>query len=300
MTPCPLCRHSLARPLFEKAGYPYERCRGCGLVTRGGAEEPPSYHDYLPEETRSLPALTRQRYVELLTRFERYRRTGLFYDVGCGGGFLVEVAAERGWQAQGLEVSSSAVEFGRDRGLTLHCGTLEDVRPDEGVHDVVTMMEVIEHVREPVALLRRAGALLRPGGALYLTTPNWGSLTRRCVGSQWAPIGRDHLLYLTPGHLRKALRSAGLEPVRVTSANVEPHQILARFRRRGRTTDTAAGAGTDRWRDVERTRATLERNAFLRFAKGAANAALGLTDLGDTVRALAVRPGDAERDVPRA
>jgi len=299
VTPCPLCRHPLARPLFEKAGYPYERCRGCGLVTRGGAEGPPSYHDYLPAETRSLPDLTRKRYDELLTRFDRYRRTGRFYDVGCGGGFLVEAAAERGWQAEGLEVSSSAVEFGRARGLTLHCGTLADVRPDEGIHDVVTMMEVIEHVREPVALLRQAGALLRPGGALYLTTPNWGSLTRRCVGFEWAPIGRDHLLYLTPAHLRRALRSAGLEPVRVTSANVEPHQILARFRRRGSAADSTASAGADRWRDVERTRASLERNAFLRFAKGAANAALGISDLGDTVRALAVRPGDSDGALSR-
>jgi len=293
--PCPLCRHSLTRVLFEKDGYPYERCRSCGLVSRGGADEPPSYHDYLPDQTRSLPALTRKRYDDLLAGFEPYRDTGRFYDVGCGGGFLVEVAAERGWQAEGLEVSSSAVEFGCARGLSLHCGTLDEVRPEEGVHDLVMMMEVIEHVREPVALLRQVAALLRPGGALYMTTPNWGSLTRRFVGPTWAPIGSDHLLYLTPAHLRKALRDAGLEPVRVTSANVEPHQILARFRRRraaGSASPAAptVNAGEERWRDVERTREALERNAGLRLAKSAVNAVLGMTGTGDTIRALAVRP----------
>ncbi len=275
--------------MFEKDGYPYERCRGCGLVTRGGAADAPSYHDYLPQQTRELPALTRKRYDELLRRLERYRSTGRLYDVGCGGGFLVEVAAEHGWRAEGLEVSAAAVAFGRERGLTLHCGTLDEVRPEEGVHDVVTMMEVIEHVREPVALLQQVAALLRPGGALYLTTPNWGSLTRRCVGRSWAPIGRDHILYLTPRHVRRALSRAGLEPLRVTSANVEPHQILARLRRRRGAAAAAAGADGDRWNDVERTREALERNALLRGANSAVNAVLGLTGCGDTIRALAVR-----------
>jgi len=258
-------------------------------VTRGGPEDAPSYHDYLPEQTRSLPPLTRKRYTQLLRSFERYRETGRFYDVGCGGGFLVEVAAEHGWQAEGLEVSSSAVEFGRARGLSLQRGTLGEVQPEQGVHDLVMMMEVIEHVREPVTLLRQVAALLRPGGALYLTTPNWGSLTRRFVGEDWAPIGRDHLLYFTPSLLRKALVSAGLLPIRVTSANVEPHQILARFRRRPAASAAAPDACRERWNDVERTREALERNAPMRFAKRAINGVLGLTGTGDTIRALAVR-----------
>ena len=215
MTPCPLCGDPSAIPLFEKDGVPYERCGSCGLPTRGGPESPPSYHDYLPDATRSLPPITRERYETLLSGLARYRGGGRFLDVGCGGGFLVETARDLGWEAVGTEVSRAAVEFGRERGLDLRHGTLVDTGLEAGAFDVITLMEVVEHVPDPAGLLRQAAELLRPGGALYLTTPNWNSLSRRVLGAAWHPISRDHVVYLAPWSIRRALRAAGLRPVRV-------------------------------------------------------------------------------------
>jgi 2-polyprenyl-3-methyl-5-hydroxy-6-metoxy-1,4-benzoquinol methylase len=277
--------------LFEKQGFPIERCLRCELVTRGGPDGPASYHDYLPTATTRLPALTRARYEHLLRSLQRFRQGGRFFDVGCGGGFLVETARDLGWTAAGLEVARAAVEFGVSRGLDLRCGTLDQVRPERDVHDLVTLMEVVEHVSDPVSLLRDARQLLRPGGALYLTTPNWNSATRRVVGPAWFPIAREHVVYFTPSHLRTALRQAGLQPVRVESANLDPHAIRARFSRRAAksaaTNATAGGAA--RWDAVEDLRTSIEARPLLRGAKWSVNALLNGAGAGDTLRALAVR-----------
>jgi SAM-dependent methyltransferase len=271
-------------PLFEKDGRPFERCSSCGLATRGGEAAAPSYHDYFPELTRTLPPVTRRRYETLLARLADRRRTGRFLDVGCGAGFLVETARDLGWTAEGTEVSAAAADAGRARGLTIHAGVLADAKLPAGAFDVVTMMEVVEHVPSPVALLAECSALLRPGGALYLTTPNWSSLSRRVLGAAWPVICAEHVVYFTPRLLRRALRDAGLAPRSVTTANVQPHVLLAHLRRgRGGAAPSSSFARTLELRDA------VESSAVLRAAKSAANAVLAATGTGDTIRALAER-----------
>jgi 2-polyprenyl-3-methyl-5-hydroxy-6-metoxy-1,4-benzoquinol methylase len=285
VTPCVLCGHDRAARLFMKTGYPYLECRRCGLVTRGGSREAETYHDYLPTLTQDLPELTRRRYVDILDRLAAYRATGRFLDVGCGGGFLVEVAAALGWQAEGLEVSQAAAEFGRSRGTVIHAGTLEEADLPESVFDLITMMEVVEHVADPVDLLMRAGRLLRPGGALYLTTPNWGSLSRRFLGKRWFPVSREHVVYFAPGTIRTALGKAGLRRVRTETANIQPHEILARFR-----PAAPGGSAPNCMARTMSARESIEASPALRTAKDLVNRVLGATGTGDTLRALAERP----------
>jgi 2-polyprenyl-3-methyl-5-hydroxy-6-metoxy-1,4-benzoquinol methylase len=282
---CPLCGHDRAARLFAKAGFPYRECRACGLVTRGGAREAESYEEYLPALTRDLPELTRRRYVALLDGLARYRDGGRFLDVGCGGGFLVEVATAMGWRAEGLEVSRAAAEFGRARGAVIRAGTLREAELPEGAYDLVTMMEVVEHVEDPVDLLARAGRLLRPGGALYLTTPNWGSLSRRFLGKRWFPVSREHVVYFSRRTIRLALDRAGLRTVRTDTANIQPHEILARFGPPAR-----GGSAPGCMARTMAARESIESSPVLRTAKAVANRVLGATGTGDTLRVLAERP----------
>ena len=182
-------------------------------------------------------------------------------------------------------VRVAAAEFGRARGTPIHTGTLQEADLPEAAFDLLTMMEVVEHVPDPVDLLTRAGRLLRPGGALYLTTPNWASLSRRFLGKRWFPISREHVVYFSPRTIRVALERAGLRAVRTETANIQPHEIVARFR-----PAAAGGSAPGCMARTMSARESIEASPALRTAKTIANRVLRATGTGDTLRALAERP----------
>ncbi len=281
---CPACRRDL-RPDFEKEGLRYGRCPACGGAFAAVPEgEPARYHDYLPELTKTLPDATRARYGELLDLLAPFRSGGRLLDVGCGAGWFVGEAAARGWAAEGTEVSRAAVDFGLSRGLRIHHGIIRDAHVPPGSLDVVTLFEVLEHVTRPDELVRECATILRPGGALYLTTPNYGSLTRRLLGKDWSVISRDHVSLHTARTLRILCSEAGFEILRLRSRNILPHEIRRAFGRKG-----TAVADPTAMQETVRLQARIETRAHLRAAKRVANAFLGWTGTGDTVALLARR-----------
>ena len=198
---CAVCGSRRLRPLPAYRRAHLVRCRDCGLVFAGRdpseEELARNYGEYSREDADS--PLTRQRYRELLDRFEPYRRTGRILDMGCGIGYFLEEAERRGWEAHGSEFEPRAVEIVRGKGLRclqapLHADSLEP-----GSFDVITAFEVVEHLREPQAEAATIAAALRPGGLFYCTTPNFGSLSRRLLRARWRVIAYpEHLSYFTP------------------------------------------------------------------------------------------------------
>lgn len=97
-------------------------------------------------------------------------------DVGCGAGEFLAAATERGYRAEGIEVSEAAAALCRGRGLAARSGDF--LATDfGGAFDLVTMWDVVEHLREPAAFMRRAAELLAPGGVLILKIPGFGLLS---------------------------------------------------------------------------------------------------------------------------
>ncbi len=281
--PCPACGAGLAAG-FTKDSLAYGLCpAGDGAF----AEVPPggdSYDDYLPALTRVLPEATRRRYRELLASFGPYRRGGRLLDVGCGGGFFVREAAAAGFSAEGTEVSAAAAEFARGMGVRVHLGTLASSGLAPGAFDVVTLFEVVEHLATPAALVAEAAALLRPGGLLYLTTPNYGSLSRRLLGARWSLISRQHPSLFAARGLAALCRRAGLEPVRIGSRNILPHEIAGAFRRRRGGPPPAS-----RMPRTVALQAFLEERPALRAGKRLLNLVLSAGGLGDTLILRALR-----------
>lgn len=142
-------------------------------------------------------------------------------DVGCGGGLLSEPLARLGATVAGLDPSARAVAVAgahaEGQGLTIdyRAGGLEDLKEDG--FDLVTALEVIEHVADAPAFARQLARVLSPDGLLILSTPNRTLLSRAVIvaGGELTgaipPGTHDAGLFLTPNELTAILRDAGLE-----------------------------------------------------------------------------------------
>ena len=162
------------------------------------------------------------------TRFvsERVPLAGLrVLDVGCGGGLLAESLAREGAQVTAIDLAPAMIEVARlhaaAAGLTIDyrlAGAQELLRASPAAFDVVTCMEMLEHVPEPAAMLGTLAQLLKPGGALFVSTLNRNlrSFLLAIVGAEYLmnliPRGtHEYERLIRPAELARWARAAGLE-----------------------------------------------------------------------------------------
>jgi SAM-dependent methyltransferase len=260
------------------------RCEDCGLVfsDRDPSDEElaRNYGGYSRADYDS--PVTRRRYRELLDGFERYRERGRILDMGCGIGFFLEEARERGWEAYGSELEPRALEINRAKGLSCVAAPVTTETFEADSFDVITAFEVVEHLRDPLAEATAIAHALRPGGLFYCTTPNFSSLSRRLLRNRWAVIAYpEHLVYFTPSTLRSWLARFGFSPARLRTTGFSPaglRRALVAAREPEQGAEEAAAGGD------EALRARLEGSAALRIAKRAADAGLAATRAGDTIK----------------
>ena len=110
---------------------------------------------------------------------------GVLIDVGCGNGDTVKLAAQLGWQARGIELDAAAVRAAQARGLDVMEGSYEVLSLHEGQADCLICSHVIEHVHQPLRLLRLLLAALKPQGVLLLSAPNAASHLSDRYGENW-------------------------------------------------------------------------------------------------------------------
>ncbi len=135
-------------------------------------------------------------------------------DVGCGNGAFAGQMQELGWQAEGIDVDRRALAEGRAAGLPVRDATIADLDPEQGRFDAITLGHVIEHLHEPGDALAALRALLRPGGMLWLATPNVEATGHRVFGPSWHALDPPrHLILFSGTGLRRLLEQAGFDRV---------------------------------------------------------------------------------------
>jgi SAM-dependent methyltransferase len=135
-------------------------------------------------------------------------------DVGAAAGYFVEQARAAGWDAEGLEPSRWASAYAREQlRVPVAEGTLESAAIAPASFDVVTFWEVIEHVPSPRDFLADVARVLKPGGSLFLSTPDSGSLVARVLGRRWLGWNKvpEHLFFFDRGSLIRLLDQAGFD-----------------------------------------------------------------------------------------
>jgi SAM-dependent methyltransferase len=261
------------------------RCERCGLVYASrlpSAKELREYYGRYPENT-GVSELTSLRYDELLDRLSPFRQTGRFLDVGCGDGHLLVAARAHGWTPYGSELGEGPRRRAQEQGLDVRPAPFPAEADEVGTFDVVVSTEVIEHVTDPRDEVAAIGELLRPGGCLYLTTPNFNSLSRRAIGPRWRVIEYpEHLNYFTPGTVDRLLTGSGLSKLEMRTTGISPGDISAGLRRTRASEPSAGGSG-----DVDtRVRGQIAKSPLLERSVRLANAALSRSGLGDTIKAM--------------
>ena len=215
---------------WVRDGFQILRCPGCGLLFRADPPDPgeltelygdayfeaaeadgrlqgEGYPDYLEDEE-----LHRRNALRRLELLERNVERGRLLDVGCAAGFFVDEARRRGWVALGVELAPSMAAYAREElGVDVIEARFDRAEIPGGGFDAVTMWDYIEHTLDPVADLRRAHDLLRPGGVVMVSTGDAGSIVARVSGRRWHLLTpRHHNFFFDRQTLGHALTEAGL------------------------------------------------------------------------------------------
>jgi 2-polyprenyl-3-methyl-5-hydroxy-6-metoxy-1,4-benzoquinol methylase len=250
--PCVLCGSGEADVCYRIGEFRVQRCVQCGLVAinprfqesqtsevyqsyysegAGGCDSDGEkcYGGYIQdiERQRSRPIHLNRVHLRRLRTLEDLAPGRRLLDNGSGAGFFLLDARERGWTVSGLEVSDSAAAHARSRGLAVQTGTLSEMQLESESVDAATLWDVVEHLHDPLRDLGRLRRVLRPGGVLALSTPNYESILRIVRGAKWHGFKLDeHLSLFSPQTMGFLLEEAGFEPVRMLTERT--HLIRAR------------------------------------------------------------------------
>lgn len=232
---CPYCCQ-LSDFAFPFPRRRYFHCPTCDLIYLGRSQQSTTedmlsyykehyYNDYADDQSlRDRTHLSGH----ILDVIEGYYRKGRLLDVGCGCGFFLRAAKDRGWNVTGVDPSLQSIEKARDLvgSVAVSVGTVHDVVPTLPF-DVVTMINVLDHLQNPWLSLVRVRELIRPGGLLYLRFPNGqlhASLARLQAAITSKAIINDFLVFheyaFTPRFIRGLLMSQGFEKVLVSNAPI--------------------------------------------------------------------------------
>lgn len=226
---CALCGGREFAPVCRAAAHAVVRCPGCGLhllnPQPGDAELREIYHptySFFGAEPGAEACVSRVKratadhYLDLLARAGV--AGGRLLEVGCGDGDFLFQAARRGFSVEGIDYSTHSCAKAQaklDASTRVHCGEISLLSDRRESYDLCVACDVIEHVRQPAVFLQTVRGLLRPGGRVFLVTPDLSSLTARLMRSRWLEFKAEHLYYYTPRTLRRQLAQAGFTDIRL-------------------------------------------------------------------------------------
>ena len=243
---CPACESTERRLLYLVVEHEYttttddefslQECLNCGAwfldprpdVSALDIVYPPNYYAYVMEaklegaeiKTHSGIlkkigfALFRRRIAPIMKHLELTPDT-TWLDVGCGAGWALENMHEAyGIRGTGLDMSESAVEHCRQRGIDAYAGRFEEYEPRPGeAYDFVHSSHVIEHVASPLEYMRKAWDLLKPGGLCVFMTPNTATSEAKRFGPHWGGLHVPrHWTMLNPRSAELLGERTGFDP----------------------------------------------------------------------------------------
>jgi SAM-dependent methyltransferase len=229
--------------------FPVVRCRRCGLLRTNPRPTPSAIQRYYPaayapyastvvapEKRNSTPAPSRKLSLNRLltprTNVLPETAPGRLLEIGCGSGAFLHRMAQSGWEVEGLELSRGAGEEARALGFPVFIGSLAEAPDPVKLYDLIVGWMVLEHLHDPVEMLRKLGRWSAPGGWLVLSVPDAGALEFKVFRDAWYALDVPrHLFHFTARTARLVLRQAGWGLERVVWHD-NPNNLILSLRNR--------------------------------------------------------------------
>ena len=222
---CPACKSNKKKIICKKDGLKIVQCRDCDLVFVSptfnyehyiSLYKKNKYQTIVKKLGENSHVYRRDRFgterVKILKNFLQKKKKYRVLDIGCSTGFFIEKANKLGWKTTGLELNPSAVNFAKKRGLNV---INEDFLKSKFNHkfDVICAFDVLEHLFDPMKIIKKAYKDLKSGGLLFVYVPNWQSATRLLLGEKNSHFiwPTHHLTYFTPTTLKNFFLKANFE-----------------------------------------------------------------------------------------
>lgn len=224
-THCPLCQGNNYKRILTKFERNIVKCRKCGLIYANPRIQESElferytssffFDEYLPAfkatSTHYDLNIIRSHFFLFLQLIAKYFTPGKrLLDVGCGAGFFLKAAEEKGWEVEGVEISPAASEYAQNivRVKVLK-GKLEDKHLPAEKYDLAVLSETIEHLMNPLDTLKEIYRILTKEGILLISTPDYNSLSRLFLRKNWAVISpEEHFSIFTKKNLCHILQKA--------------------------------------------------------------------------------------------
>ncbi len=239
---CPLCGHEVFHTIvlardrhYGNPGlFPVAECDRCGLwflnplptMAYLSNAYPEDYYSYQPMIASSRSPLSKKLrsalrnvlfYHSLRTKDPKFKEPGTMLDIGCGSGMFLTEMRSRGWNVHGVELDSRAAELGRQAGIDIVAGTIDEAQYPSATFDYVRSNHSFEHIHNPRDVLREIRRVMKPTGLLFIGVPNVNGWMARLYGRYWWYLGAPvHPYGYSPTTLGRLLQEEGFKVERVS------------------------------------------------------------------------------------
>ena len=230
---CPVCNYPLKKFLFDKQGFTHVKCPKCKLIY----VDPIISESYLKKFYKAKSYIY---YASLMTEEAIQRRDkrsekifnkinkqfkskkGRLLDIGCGYGGILKVAKSNGWDVYGTDYSDDCRKYiKQELGIDIKKQDILNTNFKENFFDIIVLKQVIEHLNEPKKTLIKINQLLRPGGMLWLATPNSKGICALIMKKYNPSYQRGHINIFDKSTMTKILKESGFRKVKVSTYHLK-------------------------------------------------------------------------------